>query len=106
MLSNGFIHSQNVLDRNDAVAYRVTFSNFSKTTSFGFAGIATLVVVVVVTIPVEPLMDTMSRTAVRGKETKEATSSDLRLAADGSSERRWSIPETVNRVVTMKLETK
>lgn len=104
MLSNGFIHSQNVFERNDAVAYRDTFSDFSKTTS----SVLTLVVVVVVTIPVEPLMDTMSRTAVRGKERNDATSSDLRLAADGSlSEmRRWSIPETVNRVVTTKLETK
>lgn len=103
MLSNGFIHIQNVFERNDAVAYRDTFSDdFSKTTSFDFAGIATLLVV---TIPVEPLMDTMSKTAVRGKETKDATSSDLRLAADGSPEMRWSIPETAKRVVTMKLET-
>ena len=104
MLSNGFIHIQNVFDRNDADAYRDTFSDdFSKTTSFDFAGIAATLVVV--TIPVEPLMDTMSKTAVKGKETKDATSSDLRLAADGSSEMRWSIPETASRVVTMKLET-
>jgi len=60
---------------------------------------------VVTTTPVDPLMETRSRTAVKGKEMNEATSSALRLAAAGSSERRWRIPETVKRVVTTKLKT-
>lgn len=63
-----------------------------------------MTLVVVTTTPVDPLTETRSRMAFKGKETKEAMSAALKLAATESSERRWRIPETANRVVTRKLK--